>query len=109
MSIEVPRDFGVPRLPTPEEADAPPQPVRRVMEPKPITPWRAVRCIVSLMCRHGHMNGWMGDISQEFRTDRVNAIMSLPKKMRIEWLRTNRSNILRGCGCPERIYNMAQL
>lgn len=68
---------------------------------------RAVRCIVAMMCRAGHMSGWCGDTSKEFRDGQIRAFLNLTRAERAKWLQLNESNLRRDCRITGEIINSA--
>lgn len=57
----------------------------------------AIQIIVKAMCKHGFMNGWFGDVSDEFQLEKANEFIQLDKFEQKRWLKQNEFNITRYC------------
>lgn len=54
--------------------------------------------IVAAMCKHGFMNGWFGDVSEEFQAEQVEWLDNMSDKEYAAWIDRNKFNLTTYCG-----------
>ena len=53
--------------------------------------------IVAAMCKHGFMNGWFGDVSEEFQAEQVQLLNNLSEREYAAWIDRNKFNLTTYC------------
>lgn len=54
--------------------------------------------IVTVMCNHGFMNGWFGDVSAGFRHEQASALVAMSREELNKWWEQNSFNLTHYCG-----------
>ncbi len=52
---------------------------------------------IAKLCKHGFMNGWFGDTSEDFQRDQLLSYQDLTAKQRSEWWERNKFNLEHYC------------
>lgn len=77
--------------------------------------FKACRIIANVMTNKGFMNGWFGDVSDEYKLDQANGLMRLKRGKPDAvwtadwWVEMNRFNMTHYCRIPERVIKAALL
>ena len=71
-----------------------------------MTPEKARRCIVNVMCNGGFMNDWFGDTGPEFREEQANYLGMMTVMERRAWIERNEGNLLRYCRVPQSVLGL---
>lgn len=67
--------------------------------------FKACRIIANVMTNRGFMNGWFGDVSDEFKLEQANALFRLSKGEAVRWIDQNYFNMTRYCRIPVRVFH----